>query len=111
MGTRKLERAAWQAYFDRVSKHLTASETEIRVTGADLGAQVEAEHMLLTGFSYDPGTRSFEVSGDDLAHRVDDPEEIYVEEEGTSLRSIQVTDRDGHKQIIRLEPMLTLPAS
>jgi hypothetical protein len=109
MPTRKLEKAQWQAYFDRMSKQLTASTVEIRVAGLELGVQLEADHLRITGVSYDPHADDIVISTEELEHRVTDPREIYVDEELGQLRSVEIIDGAGQRQLVQLTRMLTLP--
>jgi hypothetical protein len=51
--TRELNRDAWRSYFDELSRDLGAVEATIEVEGSDLGAQVEADRLILSGISYD----------------------------------------------------------
>jgi hypothetical protein len=39
------------------------------------------------------------------------PRELYVEEEGGELSSLEVIDEDGIRSIIKLKDMLVLPAA
>lgn len=109
MPTRRLERTEWRSYFDRVSRSLRATKVEVRVEGLDLGDQVEVSKLPLRGLSYDPHDDLFEVSTDRVRHLIDDPREIYVQEEADGLHSVEVLDADDHKQIIVLTPVLRLP--
>ncbi len=109
MPTRMLDRSTWREYFDRLSKHLVATRAEIGVTGLDLGSQLEAEHLSLAAISYDPHDDVLTISSEDLHHRIAAPSEIQIEEEHGRLCSLSIIDAEGHKQIVRLTPMLTLP--
>lgn len=110
MSTRKLEQAHWQAHFDHMSKQLTASTVEIRVAGLALGVQVEAEHLRITGISYDAPKGDIVISSEELEHRVSDPREVYVEEGLGRLRSVEIVDGAGQKHLLQFTPMLTLPS-
>ncbi len=52
-----------------------------------------------------------EVAIEGLDHMIHKPREIYVEEEGGELSSLEVIDADGRRQIIKLKDMLALPAA
>jgi hypothetical protein len=109
MATYKLEPETWQAYFDRVSKHLIASKVEVSVNGLDLGAQVVDTPVLgLSGFSYDPYDKEFVITAAPYEEHID-AREIYVEEERGVLRAIEVIDTDGRVRLIELTPALALP--
>jgi hypothetical protein len=109
MATYKLEPDTWQAYFDRVSKHLIASKAEISVNGLDLGAQVVDDPVIgLSGFSYDPYDKEFVITAAPYEEHID-AREIYVQEERGVLRAIEVIDTDGRARLIQLTPALALP--
>jgi Family of unknown function (DUF5335) len=108
---RKLERAEWQPFLDRVSKGLAAKQAEIKVASLDLGDQLEAGWVPLIGLVYDPKDDFVEVAIEGLDHIIHKPREIYVEEEGGELSSLEVIDADGRRQIIKLKDMLALPAA
>ncbi len=107
--TEKLDSAQWQAFFDRVSKELGAKQVEIEVAGLDLGDEIEAEWIPLSGISYDPKDDVLTIITDRLDHMIRHPREIYVERSVDGLHSMEVVDADGHKQIVVLRPDLALP--
>jgi hypothetical protein len=111
MTTRKLDPSEWRGYFDEVAKHLPTMRVGISILGDDIGAQQESENSALIGISFDPKDRMFEVAMANMSHRVQDPKEIYVREEGGRLSSVEVIAQDETKQIIELEPLTSLPAS
>src|SRR4051794_7868032 len=51
--TREIPREGWRPYFDELSEHLGTVEATIEVLGEDIGAQTEAEALVLTGITYD----------------------------------------------------------
>ena len=111
MTTRKLDPSEWRRYFDEVAKHLPTMRVGISILGDDIGAQHESENSALIGISFDPKAQMFEVAMANMSHRVHDPKEIYVREEGGQLSSVEVIVQDGTKQIIELAPLTSLPAS
>ncbi len=111
MTTRKLERSDWQQYFDEVAKHLPSMRVAVSILGDDIGAQLETENSALLGISYDSNNQVFEIATPNISHRVANPKEIYVREEGGTLSSIEVITQDDTKQIVELRPLPSLPAS
>lgn len=110
MPTRNLERNEWQHYFDQVSRRLRASTVDVEVSGLDLGAQVEAEHLPLQGFSYDPKDDSFYLICEGLEHRIHHPRSIAVREDNAqSLKAVEVIDSEEHHHVITLTEALELP--
>ena len=111
MTTRKLERSDWQQYFDEVAKHLPSMRVAVSILGDDIGAQLETENSALLGISYDSNDQVFDIATPNISHRVANPKEIYVREEGGTLSSIEVITQDDTKQIVELRPLPSLPAS
>ena len=109
MITRKLEPTQWQEYFDRASHKLAGGRAEIEIIGEDIGDQIQAD-MNLLGLSYDPYDRALNIAGEPLDHHISDPQEIYVEEDGGELHSLEVLDNEGHKQVIKLTAAPGLPS-
>jgi hypothetical protein len=110
MAIRKLGKAEWQRYFDRISKAVIGKRAEIEIASLALGDQIEAEWLPLTGIAYDPKDDILEIALDGVDHLIPHPHEIYVDETGIVLTSLEVTDRDGVSQIVQLRDPLILPA-
>lgn len=111
MTIRRIERRQWQRYFRGVSKHLTAKQVDVVVSGLSLGVQVGAHHLPLLGLRYDPEDESFEIVTAHLSHRIDRPVEIFVDDSLQGLRSLEIRDRVGNRQIVELTDLLRLPAN
>jgi len=111
MATEKLDRASWHAYFDTLSKALTGKRVEIEVQSLALGNQIEADWLPLLGMTYEPRADMLEIVLEGLDHMIQKPAEIYVDRNGVSLSSMEVVDRDGVRQIVRLRDPLMLPSS
>jgi hypothetical protein len=111
MATSKLEKAAWQRYFDQVSKTLVGKQAEIEVASLQIGDQIEAEWVPLLGISYDPKSDIVEVLVEGLDHLIQKPVEIYIEQGPAGLASLEVIDADDVRQIVRLRDPLMLPYS
>lgn len=110
MTIRKLQPAQWASYFDQVSKGLPASKVDILLSGADLGVQMQTRESPLIGITYDASDRAVYVSTEQLEHRIDAPEHIYVDEEQGALRAIEAIDQQGNKQIVEFRRALQLTA-
>jgi hypothetical protein len=110
MAIRKLEKAEWQRYFDRISKAMTGKRAEIEIASLALGDQIEAEWLPLIGIAYDPKDDILEIALDGVDHLIPHPHEIHVDETGILLTSLEVIDRDGVSQIVQLRDPLMLPA-
>src|ERR1700726_2863504 len=105
----KLEKSQWRGYFDRVSKALVSKRAEIEVASLKLGDQIEAEWLPLLGISYDPKDDIIEIALEGVDHLIPKPREVYVEENGLELSSLEVIDAEGTHQIIVLKDPMMLP--
>jgi hypothetical protein len=107
---KQLEKSQWRAYFDRMSKTLVGKRAEIEVASLKLGDQIEAEWLPLLGISYDPKNDIIEIALEGVDHLIHKPREIYVEQEGLELSSLEVIDAEGVRQIVVLRDPMMLPA-
>ena len=49
----QLPRDGWRGYFDDLSRALATQQATVEIDGPDLGAQAQAEGLVLSGISYD----------------------------------------------------------
>lgn len=111
MATVKLDKGAWQTYFDRMSKLVVGKQTEIEVASLNIGDQIEAEWVPLLGITYDPKNDLLEVLLEGLDHLIRHPRDIYVDQGPAGLTSMEVIGADDVRQIIRLRDPIMLPYS
>lgn len=111
MATTKLEKIAWQPYFDNVSKILAGKECEIEVASLKIGDQIDAEWLPLLGIVYDPKNDLLKVLLEGLDHLIRKPSEIFIDHGAVGLVSMEVIDADDARQIIKLRDPLMLPYS
>jgi hypothetical protein len=117
--TQQIPREAWRTYFDELSKHLGTVDATVEVIGPDIGDQIEAERLLLTGVTYDDRDDVVVIGLDapggppeDLERIVEHPEAIYVATGGDDADlAIDIEDADQHKTILRVEHAPALPAA
>src|SRR5258708_13896820 len=107
---RKLEKSQWRAYFDRSAKALAGKRAESEVASLKLGDEIEAEWLPLIGITYDPKDDILEIALEGIDHLINKPREVWVEENGLELSSLEVIDSDGARQIVVLRDPLMLPA-
>ena len=105
----KLEKRQWHGYFDRLSKGLAGKQVEIEIASLALGAQIEAEWLPLLGIVYEPRTDVVEIALEGLDHMIRRPREIYADEEGISLTSLEIVDGGEVRHIVRMREPLQLP--
>jgi hypothetical protein len=112
MALLKLEKRQWHGYFDRLSKGLVGKQVEIEVASLALGVQVEAKWLPLRGIVYEPRKDVLEIALEGLDHMIRRPREIYADEEGIGLASLEIVDGGDVRHIVRLrEPLLLAPPS
>jgi Family of unknown function (DUF5335) len=118
--TQELPRETWRPYFDALSRTLGTVEATVEVVGRDLGAQIEAERLVLTGITYDDRDDVVVIGLDapgkpeeDLEHMVDHPRRIMVATSATPPEemTIDVEDAEGNQTIVHVERPPALPPS
>jgi hypothetical protein len=107
---KQLEKSKWCAYFNQMSKALVGKRAEIEVASLKLGDQIETEWLPLLGVSYDPKHDIIEIALEGVDHLIPKPREVYAEENGLELSSLEVIDAEGTHQIIVLKDSMMLPA-
>ena len=110
MATLQLEKTEWRPFLDRISKGLVGKRAELELASLALGDQIEAEWLPLFGITYDPKSDILEIALEGIDHMISHPEQIFVAMDGVQLTSLEVIDRDGLTQIVRLRDPLMLPS-
>jgi hypothetical protein len=115
--TDELPRDGWRAYFDDLSRRLATTRASVEIDAPELGAQVQAEDLVLSGISYDDRDDVFVVDlspggpAESLEHLVSSPQRIWVKSSADLLPStIELEDADGQRTLVRLQPAPALPA-
>jgi hypothetical protein len=115
--TDELPRERWRTYFDDFSRGLARTQATVEIDGPDLGAQVQAEGLLLNGITYDDRDDVLVIGlspggpTESLEHLVSNPRRILVESsKGVLPATIEVEDAEGRQTLVRLRPALALPA-
>ena len=103
-----IHRSEWQAFFNRLSDTLTGKWAEVEVSSLDLGDQIVAEWVPMYGITFEPKDDLLDVAFDRFNHFIRHPQDIVVEEDGSSILSIAVVDREGEKQVVRLKQPLAV---
>jgi Family of unknown function (DUF5335) len=110
MTIRRLEKPEWRPFFDAMSKILEAKVAEVEVASLDLGDQSQAEWLPLIGITYVPRDDAVEIALDGLDHMIRKPREIHLDDGAAGLKSLEIVDADGVRQIVKLKDQLMLPA-
>ncbi|MBC7658927.1 MAG: DUF5335 family protein [Chitinophagaceae bacterium] len=101
MVTRSLAKEDWKLYFDDFSKHIQSERVELDVMALDIGDQIEEDHVLLNGLSYDPKDDMIYVFTYPLRHFISHPDHIWLVEDNNKLQSIDIETSDGEKHLLR----------
>ena len=116
--TTELSRDEWRPYFDELSRTLATTRATVEIDAPDLGAQLQADEMVLSGISYDDRDDILVIGlspggpDESLEHFVSSPRSIVVEgSEGIVPAAIEAVDGEGQRTIVRLEAAPTLPAA
>jgi hypothetical protein len=115
--TQEIPREAWRGYFDEFSRTLGTAEATIEVSGRDLGDQITAERLVLTGMTYDDRDDVFVIGLDapggdpeEYQHLVEHPQKVLV---ATGLDDVElafdIADAEDHQHIVRLRDRPALP--
>ncbi|MDX6722895.1 MAG: hypothetical protein QOD44_2522 [Solirubrobacteraceae bacterium] len=114
--TQEIPRDTWRTYFDEISRTLGTVKATVEITGRDLGAQVAADGLVLTGVSYDDRDDVVVIGLDapgghieEAEHLVEHPQKILVATGADAGVAIDIEDADAHQTIIRLATAPALP--
>ena len=115
--TSDLSRDAWRPYFDELSRTLATTRATVEIDAPQLGAQLQAEDLILDGITYDDRDDVLVVAlsqggaDESLQHFISEPKRISVEtSQGVVPSSIEVEDGEGQLTLVRLEAAPALPA-
>ncbi len=92
-----------------MSKALLGTPAEVEVASMNFGVQLAAEWIPLLGILYDHKNDLLALSFEGLDHMVRHPQDIYIQENGGQLQSIEVIGNAGARHIIRLRQPVPLP--
>jgi hypothetical protein len=112
--TTEIPREAWRTYFDAYSKRLPAVEATVEVDSRELGAQILAERLLLTGLTYDDRDDVFVIGlareghQEVFEHLVDQPRKILVAAID-ELEALDIEDAEQRRTMVSLKLVPELP--
>jgi len=104
-----IPKSDWTQYLNRIARSLEGLRAEIEVASLELGDQIAADHVPISGIFYDHKDDIVGVILDGLDHFIRHPEAIYVEDGVEGLSALAVIDRDGTNHLIKLTRPLALP--
>ena len=118
--TQTLPRDTWTSYFDTLSKDLGTTIVTIEAVGRDIGDQLAADHLVLTGITYDHKDDIVVIGVDapggdpeEYEHVVSNPQAIMAatgDPDGPPL-VIDFEDAEGRHHIVSLEQAPELPGA
>lgn len=106
----QLARSRWQEFFDAASRAAGAQQATVEVTGLQLGDRIAADHVAMTGMTYEPQDDTLTLFLQGLEHRIRQPKAIHVDQDAGALHSIEAVDAEGVHHIIQFSAALALPA-
>ena len=107
---RRLKKAEWRSYLDRIARALIGRRAAIEIRSPQFSNDIQAEWLPLQGISYDPRKDILEVAVTGLRHMIRKPLHLVVEEDGGQLATLEIIDQDGLSQIVRLREDAARPA-
>ena len=110
MALSRLEKPQWHAYFNHMARLLESKRAEIEVDALDIGDQIEAEWVPLIGITYDQKSDLVDVAVEGLDHLIHQPRDVFVDQTGIDLHSLEVVDTNDVRHIIKLRDPLMLRA-
>ena len=108
MSIRKLDKAEWRSFFDRLSKALEGQRAEIETTSLSLGAQVQADWVPIIGLVYDPKDDLVELALDGLDHLIHKPRDVYIDEQADMVGSLEIIDATNASNIVKFKAPVAL---
>jgi hypothetical protein len=118
--TQTLPRDTWTTYFNTLSRDLGTTVVTIEAVGKDIGDQLAADHLVLTGISYDHkddivviGVDAPAGDPEEYEHTVANPQTIMVatgDPDGPPV-VIDIQDAEGRHHIVSLEVAPELPGA
>ena len=109
MAIRKLEKRDWKGFLENFTKLLVGKQADIEVASLAFGDQIETKSVQVLGMVYDHKDDVIEIVLDGLDHLIYHPRDLYVDQNGLELSSVQIVDADGTRQIVTLRDPLMLP--
>lgn len=109
MSVKKLCKTEWGPFFDKLSRTLKGARAELDAMSLSIGSQTEAKWLPLMGVTYDAKDDVLELVMDGLDHLIHQPEDIFFEEDGGLLTSLQVIDREQTSYVLKLKGPVSAP--
>jgi hypothetical protein len=105
--TREIPRAGWNDFFSAFTKEHELQLVALEVMGAEIGAQVEGQSLLLSGVS--PGDNKGDsvavmvdsLNGEHLTHMVSHPTHVWLQRAAGADQALEIQAADGSTTLLR----------
>ena len=105
-----LERAQVKRFLDRVASSLVGAQTEVEITGLDVGDQVQQRWTVLTGVSFDETNDVIVINTPSHSHNIRRPIDVHTTWRAGCVEQLIFSDPDGHRYFVKFRQPLVLPA-
>ncbi|MFQ5536812.1 MAG: DUF5335 family protein [Gemmatimonadota bacterium] len=112
---KQLPKDRWFEYFEAFTKNFLTDANpeaaEVEVVSPDLGDQIGVKQARVLGITYDRHKDSLEFAFEGGDHRIANPQEIWVQEDGNGFAGLlEVVRPDETREIIRMAGVGVVPA-
>jgi hypothetical protein len=113
MAVQEIARQDWQTFLGGFAQVIGGREAAVEVASVDHGDQRLAEGVPLLGLSYDAHGDRIEIAFENLDHRIEHPQKIFVDDAiGGGLIALEIIGEGDARTILRLsDPLLLVEAS
>ncbi len=99
-----IAKSQWKDYLDDLSKAIKDVPVEVEVEALGIFDKKEVEWLPLLGVSYDPKDDVVSILFEKLDHLVEDPQQIAVEKDNGSIKSIEIiSGQDAAKNVLKFK--------
>ena len=111
MQSREIQPQEWQKFFDDFSRKYEGRSVGIEILGADIGAQMEENGMMLKGLTLESGKGSESTitimvgtrADDHVTHSINRPVQVSLGTEGDADFALAIKGEDGATTLLRLQ--------
>jgi hypothetical protein len=108
--SRELSKVQWLPFFDSISKGLRGKGVDITISSF-ISDTHQSRLWQLHGLTYDPHDDALIVSCRKQEHVISSPINVRIERDGLAINLIEITKRDGERELLRFIDPLLLPAA
>ncbi len=108
MAWQQIDKAAWENYFDSLSKKIKAEKVEIEIMAMGVLDKEKTAWIPLYGISYDPGEKVLSVFCKGIDHLIRSAEAVSVHTTDAGIDRIEIKTGEGYKHVLRLQQPVTM---